>query len=245
MLTLLLRKANGIEINLWLQLLALGLSVVLLFLMAYYFLVINRPATPPALVSGTALQSPEGEKRRADAALIAKIKSAISQTKRLYGHSIGVEYRNEQVVLSGEVPTEIDKELAANLAQESSGGKEVINQLRVQTNITPEATLQLGVIPHQELTVNVDDLELHANLRERLMTVPELKAQRIKIKVQNRVVTLTGTVTSEALKLRAEQLARDYPKVTSVINQLRLGSDSAPHPAASPASAIPKKEPGK
>lgn len=232
------------EINLGLRLLALGLFLALLLLMTYYFLVINRKATPYPALQGAAIQSPDGEKRRADAALVSKIKSAISQTKRLYGHSIGVEYHNEQVILSGEVPTEIDKELAANLAKETSGGKEVINQLRVQGNVTPAPLPQSGGTPNQELTVNVEDLELQANLREHLMAAPELKAQRIEIKVQNRVVTLTGNVASAPLKLHAEQLVRGYPKVTSVNNQLRIGSAPAatPNPASPRVVAIPERE---
>ena len=217
-LLLQLRKADEMGINLGLRLLALGLTIVLLLLITYYFLVVNRSLSPALPTQADSLKTLDVEKRKADAALISKVKSAISQTKRLHGYSIGVECRDGLVILTGEVPTEIDKELAAALAQETGGVKEVTNQIR----IAPEATPQPGEAANQDLAINVDDLELQANLRERVIAVPELKAQRIEIKVQNRVVTLTGNVASEAQKLRADQLIRNYPKVTSVTNQLRI-----------------------
>ncbi len=226
-------------INWGLRLLALSLFLVLLLLMAYYFFVVNRNLTPRLPTPEDSLKAIDGERRKADAALLSKVKSAISQTKRLYGYSIGVECHDGMVTLSGEVPTEIDKELAANLAKETSGVKEVSNQIRV----TPEATPQPGEIVNQDLTINVDDLELQANLRERLLSAPELKTQRIEIKVQNRAVTLTGTVAAETQKLRAEQLVRNYPKVTSVNNQLRIGTAAAASPSSGKASPSPTAPP--
>ena len=121
-----------------------------------YFLVINRSVNPP-------------------------MPTQIAQTKSLHGYGIGVEYHDGRLTLSGEVPTEIDKELVANLARETLGVKEVTNQIR----ITPEATPQPGEAVNQDLAINVEDLELQANLRERALSVPELKAQQIEIKVQN------------------------------------------------------------
>lgn len=211
-------------INLGLRLLALSLSAVLLLLMAYYFLVVNRNLTPRLPSQGDSLKILDGEKRKADAVLMSKVKSAISQTKRLHGYGIGVECKDGLVTLTGDVPTEIDKELAANLARETYGVRTVNNQIR----IAPDATPQPGEIVNPDLTINVDDLELQANVRERIISVPELKAQRIEVKVQNRAVTLSGRVASEAQRLRAEQLVQNYPKVVSVNNQLRLGTASTP-----------------
>ena len=209
--------------------------MVLFLLVAYYFLVVNRSLDTSVPTQTDALKTLDGEKRKAAAALISKVKSAISQTKRLHGYSIGVECREGMVTLTGEVPTEIDKELATNLARETFGVKEVTNQIRIM----PEATPQPGETVNQDLAINVDDLELQANLRERVLSVAELKAQRIEINVQNRVVTLTGNVASEAQKLRTEQLLRNYPKVASINNQLRLGTASTPQAMPSSSEKVP------
>ncbi len=214
-------------INAGLRLLVISLLLVLLMLMTYYFLVINRSIAPNLPSQQNALKAEDSERQKADAALMSKIKSAISQTKRLHGYSIGVECKDGMVSLNGEVPTDIDKELAANLAKEIVGVKEVNNQLR----IVPEATPLPGENKNLDLSVNVDDLELQANLRERIISVPELKAQSIEIKVQNRQVTLTGNVASEQQKIRAEQVLHNYPKVTTVTNLLRIRDAAKPSPA--------------
>ena len=168
-LLLLLRKADEMGINGGLRLLVLSLSFVLLMLMTYYFLVINRSLAPGLPAKPTALQSENSEKQKADAALMSKIKSAIAQTKRLHGYSIGVECKDGLVSLNGDVPSEIDKELAADLAKEISGVKAINNQLR----IAPEATPLPGENKAPDFSINVDDLELQANLRERIRSVPE------------------------------------------------------------------------
>lgn len=215
---LLLRKADELGINFWLRLLALGLCLSLFFLVSYYFLIINRDAEKP--FPTPALTTQGSDKKQADAALSARIRSAIMRTKRLYNLNIGVENKSGSITLTGEVPTEIDKELAGTLAQETSGVKEVHNQLQVLPNLgrTNEPTTQ------DNAPLHVEDLEMEANLREQLQAQSELKGQPILLKVNNRVVTLTGRVATEQQRLRAEQVLRNAPKVSSINNQLRVGN---------------------
>ncbi len=94
----------------------------------------------------------------------------------------------------------------------------------------------------QELSINVDDLELQANLRERVLSIPDLKTQRITIKVQHRIVTLTGEVASESQKLRVEQLLRNYPRVTAVNNHLRIGPQTASGIRTPPTSIMSEQD---
>ena len=81
-LLLLLRKADEMGINGGLRLLVLSLSFVLLMLMTYYFLVINRSLAPGLPAKPTAFQSESSEKQKADAALMSKIKSALAQDRK-------------------------------------------------------------------------------------------------------------------------------------------------------------------
>ena len=215
---LLLRKADELGINFWLRLLALGLCLSLFFLVSYYFLIINRDTEKP--LPTPMLTSQESDKKQADAALSARIRSAIMRTKRLYNLNIGVENKSGSITLTGEVPTEIDKELAGTLAQETSGVKAVHNQLQVLPGIhrTNEPTTQ------DNAPLYVEDLEMEANLREQLQAQAELKGQPILLKVNHRAVTLTGRVATEQQRLRAEQVLRNAPKVSSISNQLRVGN---------------------
>ena len=219
-LLLLLRKADEMGINFWLRLLALGLFFSLVILSGYYFLVINQDQTPEVKPPPSLEAINEAEKRKADTALITRIKSALAQSKRLYNHNIGVESKAGQVTLSGEVPTEIDKDLAGSLAKEMPGVKEVRNQLQ----IVPSPKLAVEAEEKPVPAINIENLEMEANLREKIQAVAELKDQPIKIKVQNREVTLTGRVASDAQRIKVEQILHDAPKVTIVHNQIRVGN---------------------
>ncbi len=215
---LLLRKADEMGINLWLRLLVLGLCLSLVLLITYYFLIVNREPTRQLQAAVTA--PPESDKRQLDAAVSARVRSAITRTKRLYNLNIGVENKEGSIILSGEVPTDIDKELAGALAQETAGVKQVYNQLQVTPTLgrTNEPLLQTNTL------LNVEDLEMEANLRESLQSIADLKPQQILLKVHNRAVTLTGRVANEQQRLRIEQMLRNAPKVSSISNQLRVGN---------------------
>ncbi len=215
---LLLRKADEMGINLWLRLLVLGLCLSLVLLITYYFLIVNRE--PTQQLQAAIMAPPESDKRQLDAAVSARVRSAITRTKRLYNLNIGVENKEGSIILSGEVPTDIDKELAGALAQETAGVKQVYNQLQVTPTLgrTNEPLLQTNT------SLNVEDLEMEANLRESLQSIAELKSQQILVKVHNRTVTLTGRVANEQQRLRIEQMLRNAPKVSSISNQLRVGN---------------------
>lgn len=213
---LLLRQADELGINFWLRLLAVGLCASLLFQSFFYFSVINR--TEPVIVQTSFSRQEEAEKGKIDVALANKVRSAIAQTKRLYPLGIAVKNRDGIITLTGEVPTDIDRELAANVAKEMPGVKEVSNEIQVITNLK-NPNEESGQV---NSTVNVEDLEIEANLRETFQVVPELKAQPIQIKVHHRQVTLTGRVASEQQRQRAEQLVHDAPKIITINNQLHV-----------------------
>lgn len=60
------------------------------------------------------------------------------------------------------------------------------------------------------------------SVKASLNTDPELASQKIDISVINKEVTLTGTVTSEEQKKRAEELALKTSGITKVINKLEI-----------------------
>ncbi|MBS1811325.1 MAG: BON domain-containing protein [Acidobacteria bacterium] len=213
---ILIRKADELGINFWLRLLALGLGTSLFLQGFYYFSVINQelPAAPALS------KSEEIEKGKNDGTLTTSIRSALTQTKRLYSLSIGVKNRDGIITLTGEVPTEIDRDLAANVTKNIPGVKDVCNEIRVIANLRRPGEEAAPI----SSTVNVEDLEMEANLRETLQSLPALQNQPIQIKVQHRAVTLTGQVSTEHQRQLAEQTMRQAAKVTLVSNQLRLGN---------------------
>jgi hyperosmotically inducible periplasmic protein len=155
-----------------------------------------------------------------DLALTNNVRAVFSLSKRLSAYAINVETRDGVVTLSGQVPTEIDKDLAANVAKDVSGVKSVDNQLQVQLGLKPsEASVREGM--------RITDLEIRADLNERLVASQALQGQNVQVSVQDRIVTLTGQVETPAQKTGAEQLARGVANVVDVANKLTVSNPGA------------------
>jgi osmotically-inducible protein OsmY len=156
----------------------------------------------------------------ADATTSGKVKSAFALSKRLSPYDLGVETQSGVVTLKGKVASEIDKELAEAVAKDTTGVAQVNNQLVVEPGVQPsEATLRESA--------RVADLEIHADLRERLAASEQLRGQPIQVSVKDRVVTLQGQVETPAHQTGAEQVARAVANVTNVVNNLSVSNPAA------------------
>jgi osmotically-inducible protein OsmY len=216
---LLVRKADEMGINFWLRIVAAGLFFSLLLLSVYYFLFINRDQVQPMVVAKPIENTAETERKKADTVMMGRIKAAMTQSKRLHSQSIGVECKEGKITLFGDVQKEADRDLAENLAKEVADVKSLKNEIKVAGAIaTPEIEVE-KVTP----TGKVEELELEADLRERLETLADVSSQNIKIKITNRDVSLSGHVANEQQKIRVEQIIRSDQKVNSVRNNLKIG----------------------
>lgn len=162
-----------------------------------------------------------GESQSADdIAMTNKVKSAFSLSKRLSAYEINVGAKDGAVTLTGQVPTEVDKQLAGSVVKDIPDVKSVDNQLQVNPGIKPsETSLREGM--------RVTDLEIRADLNEKLAMSQALQGQSIQANVQDRTVTLTGRVETPAQKTGAEQLARSVPNVVDVVNNLEVSNPAA------------------
>jgi CBS domain-containing protein len=75
------------------------------------------------------------------------------------------------------------------------------------------------------------DDRIREDVNERLTDDVMIDASEIEVAVQNREVTLTGTVRNRDEKRRAEDVAESVPGVTHVQNNLRVGQHQAGHPS--------------
>ena len=80
-----------------------------------------------------------------------------------------------------------------------------------------------GASAQTSTAAKVDDSTIKTRVETRLKNADSLKNDTIVVSVDNGVVTLTGTVHSEAQSLRARQLAK-VTGVTSVENKLEVDS---------------------
>jgi hyperosmotically inducible protein len=150
-----------------------------------------------------------------DAGITAQVKAAFALSKRISAYEIGVDTKDGVVTLTGQSPSEIDRELAGNVARDTTGVKQVDNQIRVEPGLKPsDASLRESA--------RVTDLEIHAYLRERLAASEFLSGNEINVSVKDRVVTLAGRTQTPQQRTGVGQLARSIPNVADVVNQLTV-----------------------
>ena len=162
-----------------------------------------------------------------DAGTTAAVKSALALNKQVASFDIHVDSANNpdskdnNVTLTGHVPTEDDKRVAEEIAGSTKGVASVVNKLEVEPKIQAA---------NQEKQ-NVPDLEIKAAVLQSILNNPSLKSQQIKVDVSNGAVKLTGSVRTSTQKADAESAARSINNVRDVdSNALAVTNTGAGQP---------------
>ena len=69
---------------------------------------------------------------------------------------------------------------------------------------------------------NIDDAGITAAVKSKLATEKISTVTRIDVDTNQGIVALNGTVQSEAMRVRADQIARQVKGVRDVVNNLRV-----------------------
>jgi hyperosmotically inducible periplasmic protein len=162
----------------------------------------------------------------ADATTTKKVKTALGLSRRVAGFEIDASTSDGVVTLTGQAPSEDVKSFAAEIARDTPGVVDVKNEIAV--NPTAQPSIEGS---------RVEDLEIKTSILEAFTRSPELGGRPIEIKVENRIVTLSGSVETPAQRNGAEQTARAVNGVAGVTNNLAVTNPQAPSepPAAAPA----------
>ena len=120
------------------------------------------------------------------------------------------------VTLSGHVASDADKAQAESIAKSWAAGQVVSDQI---------AVLPPGV-EHDAKAINSDvDKGIEQNLDAAL--IQDRLQKKVKYEVKNKVVTLTGSVESQAARSRAQEVAASVPNVQQVVNELQIKGQKA------------------
>lgn len=171
-----------------------------------------------------------GEKLRATKTK-GSVKAALELNRNLTSYPIEVDAHDDgTVVLRGAVPSE---EVRANAARVAGGVPDVArvdNELRVDPTLAPSSG------EGRSFGENFDDHALEAKVKLAYSLSKDMKGADVKVSAFRRDVTLGGTVTSDAQRQAALQIAQQTPQVASVKDALQVaGAPGAP--AGSPAAA--------
>jgi len=121
--------------------------------------------------------------------------------------------RDGRLVLEGEVTSAAQKTWAEQLAK--SVGLEVISNL-TESTFTPAPMLKIAEPPQ------VDDESLQALVLFRLSLVRETENLAVKVKASRGVVTLQGKISNEAVRQRAENIARSTLGIRELRSSLSI-----------------------
>lgn len=159
-------------------------------------------------VGGCAGNRTLGE-RLDDAAITAKVKTALAADPTAKAYQINVDTNDGMVQLNGFVDSDEGRQAAARVARSVEGVSRVDNNLEVREG-------------HRTLGAAVDDAKIAAQVKTALAADANTKAYQIKVDVNRGVVALGGFVDTEESKNNASRVARSVEGVRSVENNLVL-----------------------
>jgi osmotically-inducible protein OsmY len=154
-----------------------------------------------------------------DAWLTTKVQSKYFLDPDIGGLDIDVTTENGVVTLSGDVSNAAERRQAIAIARNTDGVRDVRDQL--QMNLTQRQSDATGTRA-RTFGERVDDLWVTTKVQSQYFIDTAVKGHEINVDTRNGIVTLKGTVDTQAAKAAAEQIARDTRGVARVNNQLMI-----------------------
>ena len=119
------------------------------------------------------------------------------------------------VTLKGEVQNEGDKAKAEEIAKSEAAGQVVANEIAVR-------------IPGQESEMKTTDSALDDGIEDNYKAaITRNHLDDVKYDAKEGVITLSGTVATEAQRQQAEKLAASIPNVKQVVNTIEVSGGKA------------------
>jgi osmotically-inducible protein OsmY len=150
-----------------------------------------------------------------DAATKARLETTFLLNPHLSAFSINTRVQEGHVWLAGSVDNEVQRDLAQELAEQTTGVRRVTNELVV----VDEPRRGGGDRSWQQ---RIQDTTTSASVRTRLLGHREIRGLSIGVRTQNGVVTLTGIAFSEEQRNRIVQVASETQGVERVVSNLTL-----------------------
>ncbi len=142
-----------------------------------------------------------------DSVITTKIESKLTADPEVSAFRVDVDTEDGVVRLSGVVKHEKARSEAADLARDTHGVREVINDI---------------VVGNQTMGERLDDAGMTAKVKAKLAADPQVNPFKIDVDTTDAIVTLSGSVSSSQAKEEAEKHARSVKNVKDVRNMLKV-----------------------
>ncbi|ABE56980.1 transport-associated [Shewanella denitrificans OS217] len=163
-----------------------------------------------ASLSVNAAEGWQGETK--DAWIDGKAETTLLLNTNLNSFDINTDVKNGLVTLTGKVESGVDKALAAELVKSLDGVKDVDNQLTVLSE--KESS--------NDMVEALTDSKVATVVKTRLLFSSEVSGTDINVEVEEGVVTLIGTVSSDAERQLALKIAENTDDVDKVVDKIKV-----------------------
>ncbi len=169
--------------------------------------------------------SEEGQSAVKDAWLHGKLESALLFNEHLNSFDIDTDVKNGTAYLRGAVESDIDRDLAGEIAKSITGVTKVENELVVDKAKAAMAKDSDAWKERQGFRETVSNATLTARIKSTLLLNENTGGMAINVDSKQGVVTLSGEVKSDEEKDLAIRLASNTSGANSVNDQLVVKSD--------------------
>jgi hyperosmotically inducible periplasmic protein len=160
---------------------------------------------------------------QSDAGITASVKTKLVADDLVKARRIDVDTRDRVVTLSGEVRTAEEEAHALMIARNTDGVANVVDQLTVVPESKAVPTTGIGDLPVEpSAPIPKTDIGITTAVKAKLLADPDTSGLRIDVDTNNYVVTLTGTLRTQAEKAEALRIAREIEGVTNVVDRLEI-----------------------
>ncbi len=160
-----------------------------------------------------------------DAWIDGSIETTFLFNTHLNSFDIRSEVENGKVKLTGVVASDIDRNLAGEIAKGVDGVKSVDNAITVGNERDSVDKLSAKASERgRDLRQWATDATTTAEIKTRLLANTNTQGLKINVDTKADVVTLTGKVASAEESALAEQIARNVEDVSAVNNRLVVAS---------------------
>lgn len=160
-----------------------------------------------------------------DAWLDGKLESALLFNQHLNSFEIDTEVKHGTAYLTGAVDSDIDKDLAGEVAKSIEGIEEVKNKLTVDREAATAARESESFEQRSEWRQALSDATMTAMVKSRLLFNDNTSGMDINVDSRNGVVTLSGTVESDEEAALAAEIAGNIEDVRDVENRLQVNGE--------------------
>jgi hyperosmotically inducible protein len=149
-----------------------------------------------------------------DAWIDGKAETTLLLNANLNSFDINTDVHDGNVTLTGKVNSSVDKSLAGELIKSLDGVKDVNNELSVMKQHSDKDS--------KDLSDSLTDSKVATVVKTRLLFSADVSGTDINVDVAHGVVTLKGTVSSDAERDLALTIAKNTDDVKDVVDELRV-----------------------